>query len=156
MIFCSTITTSSVTPRSDPLRTVMQVTAGLVYLIEVEYPAGCCGLTGVRLLDGNYQLFPATPEEWLRGDGVVARYDELYMLSAAPYELIIETYNDDEVYDHTIQVRLGMATTKAEMSRYMPLLSFEDFETRLAELLAEQEEAKGERLKSMLTELGGG
>ena len=147
MIYTASIKTLS----GKDAETVLGVTSGLVWRIEVDFPAGCCGLMSVQIFDGSYQLFPASPGEIMHGDGVVLSYDDLYLKDAAPFEFKIKTRNDDELWDHTIQVRIGLASQRVYMSRYMPSVSWEDFERLMAKVSAEQERMKEEQVR-ILTE----
>ena len=138
------------------METKLSVTSGLLWLLEVDFPPGCCGLAHFQMFDGLYQMFPATPGESFHGDAVTLRFDDLYMKQAAPFEFRIKTWNEDESWDHTLQVRVGMAMGRAEMSRYMPALSFENFEKLLAETLASQEATRQLQMETVLKELGEG
>lgn len=147
MIYTATITTPANTAKADAIETELIIDKGLIWLIEVEFPAGCCGLCQVQIFDCNYQMFPATPGEALRGDNVNARYDDLYLKQAEPYKLRILTWNTDETYQHTLQVRVGLATSQAFMSRYMPSISWDKFSEALAGVTATQEQQKAEAIK---------
>jgi len=149
MIYISTITTEANTAKSDAKQTIFEITSGLIWRIEVEFPAGCCGLIHVQIFDGLYQLFPATPGESLRGEGATSGYDDLYLKDAAPFELTVKTWNLDETYDHTIQVRIGMASYEAFMSRYMPSVTWDKFNELLTKVAAEQEQIKDEQIEKI-------
>jgi len=156
VIYCSSITTSKGKTEATATETVLAVTSGLLWMLEVEFPPGCCGLVHFQMFDGKYQVFPATPRESFHGDAVTLHFDDLYFKQAAPFEFTIKTWNTDESWDHTLQVRVGMAMSRAEMSRYMPALSFEDFETLLAESIAKQEVIRQLQLEAAVKELAGG
>jgi hypothetical protein len=155
MIYAASIVTPAVTAAGSYVETRLTITSGLIWMFEVDFPAGCCGLLHVQVFDGKYQLLPATLEESLHGDNITNRFDDLYLKQAAPFELQIRTWNLDEKWDHSTQVRIGIASSKAEMSRYMPSLSFEDFEVMLAESIAGQEAIKQAQLEQYLKELTG-
>ena len=150
MIYTSSITTEAGTVEGAKEDITMQITSGLIWLFEVDFPPGCCGLLHVQIFDGLYQVLPATTGESLHGDAVTVRFDDLYFKQAAPFELKIRTWNDDDTWDHTIQVRVGEAASRAEMSRYMPALSFEDFEKMLADSIAQQEAIRQLQLETLL------
>ena len=150
MIYTASITTPAQTAQSDPLDTRLRVSSGLIWLFEVNFPPGCCGLVHVQIFDGLYQVIPATPRETLYSDAETQRFDDLYFKQFAPYELLIRTWNLDETFDHKTQVRIGMACSKAEMSRYMPSIAFEDFEKLLAESMARQEKERQKQLVATL------
>jgi hypothetical protein len=155
MIYLATITTLCNTSKADAKETVLEIGKGLVWLFEIEFPAGCSGLMKVQIFDGLYQVFPATPDEAIRGDNIVVSYDDLYLKLAAPFELKIKTWNEDEVHDHTVQVRVGVATQEAFMSRYMPSVTWDKFEKVLAQVAAEQEREKAAAVEKFIKEVGG-
>lgn len=155
MIYCSTITTPKLTDQGQAKKTLLEVNRGLIWKIEVEFPAGCCGLVHIQIFDGSYQLFPATPRESLRGEGVIVSYDDLYLKSFPPWQLKIVTWNEDEKYDHTLQIRIGMASQEAFMSRFMPSITWDKFSQVLAKTAATQEKEKTEAMEKLSTQTEG-
>ena len=153
MIYSASITTDAGTAEGSKADVFLGIIPGLIWMIEVDFPPGCCGLLHVQVFDGLYQVLPATVGESLHGDAVTQHYDDLYFKGAAPGELKIRTWNDDNTWPHTTQVRVGLAATKAEMSRYIPALSFEDFEKMLAESIASQAEMRQVQLEALLKEI---
>jgi len=149
MIYVKTITTNLNTSKDNPLETVMTITKGLIFMIEVEFPAGCSGLVHIQILDGGYQLFPATPGEYLRGDNANVRYDDTYLKMSAPYVFKIITYNEDTVYNHTVQIRIGIASTEAFMARYLPNITWDKF----AETLAQAQEQQQTQIAQTVAEI---
>jgi len=156
VIYASSITTDAVTAEGSKEDVTLQITSGLIWMFEVDFPPGCCGLLHVQIFDGLYQVLPASPGESLHGDNVTVHFDDLYFKQAAPFELKIRTWNEDEKWSHAVQVRVGEATSRAEMSRYMPALSFEDFEKMLADSIAQQEAIRQLQLAAALKEITGG
>jgi len=153
MIYAATITTDAGTAEGAKEDIILKLTSGLIWMFEVDFPPGCCGLLHVQLFDGLYQALPATIGESLHGDNVTARFDDLFFLQGAPFELRIRTWNNDETWGHTVQVRVGLASSRAEMSRYMPALSFEDFEKLLVEAIAGQEQIRQLQLEAALKQI---
>ena len=139
MVFSISITTSNGTAKADAKRTVLKVSKGLIYRIEVEFPPGCSGLQHAQIFDGSYQVYPASSDDSFHSDARVIGFDDLYLKTAAPYEFTIKTWNLDDTHDHTVQVRIGMASSEAFMSRYMPSISWEKFSKVLAGAAVEQE-----------------
>ncbi len=150
MIYAASITTDAGTAEGAKTDVILQLTSGLIWMFEVDFPPGCCGLLHVQIFDGLYQVLPASMGESLHGDNVTMRFDDLYFKQAAPFEVKIRTWNEDEIWPHTTQVRVGLAASRAEMSRYMPALSFEDFEKMLAEAIAGQEVIRQLQLEAAL------
>jgi len=155
MIYASSITTDGGTAEGSKPDVVLKLISGLIWMFEIDFPPGCCGLQHVQIFDGLYQVLPATIGESMHGDAVTMHFDDLFFLQAAPYELMIRTWNADDYWPHTIQVRVGLASSRAEMSRYMPAMAWENFEKLMAESIARQEGVRQLQLESMLKEIGG-
>lgn len=153
MIYSTSITAPKGGSAGQAAETVLLVSPGLLWLLEVDFPPGVCGLAHFQMFDGLYQMFPATPNESFYGDAVTLHFEDLYFKQAAPYEFVIKTWNEDTVWDHTLNVRVGMAMGRAEMSRYMPAIAFEEFENLMAEMLTGQETARQAQLAAVLKEL---
>jgi len=155
MIYTSTISTPAGTAEKSIPDVTLKITSGLIWLLEVDFPPGGCGLLHVQVFDGSYQVLPATPGESLHGDAVVMKFDDLYFKQAAPFELMIRTWNDDDTWPHATQVRIGVASTRAEMSRYMPAFAWENFEKLMAEMLVSQQALRQSQLEAAVNEIGG-
>jgi len=156
MIYSASITTLAGKSKATPTRTQLRLTKGLIWLLEVDFPPGCCGLVHVQIFDGSYQLLPASPDKTLSGDSRLLRYDDLYLKEAAPFELTIVTWNTDELWDHTIEVRVGMASTRLFMARYLPSIGWEDFAAEMVKVSTAQEAQKIEQAEEILKILGEG
>jgi len=155
MIYTASITYSKGQSEATLTRTTLRVGYGLVWRMEVEFPPGCAGLAHVRILDGSYQMYPATPGETFASDGAVIGFDDLYMKASEPFSFMIEGWNEDTAWDHTLQVRVAMASQEDYMSRYMPSLQWRKFSEVMAEVVAQQQreriaqlERTAERLKT--------
>ena len=155
MIYTATITIDANTAEVDAVRTVLRVGKGLIWRIEVEFPPGCAGLAHLKINDGLYQLFPATPGESFASDGTVIGFDDLYLKNSAPFEFTVTTWNLDEAWPHTLQVRVAMASAEAFMSRYMPSVSWDKFNKVLADAAKAQAEEKQRQIDQLAKEIGG-
>ena len=155
VIYSLSITTPANTGQGSALRTPLKVTRGLIWRIEIDYPPGCCGLCHCIILDGSYHMFPATPGESLSADGAVIGFDDLYYKAAAPFELTVVTWNDDETYDHTLNVRIGLASNEAFISRYLPGVTLKQLQYVLPGIEKEQEALRVAQLNQIASEIGG-
>ena len=153
MIYASTITYEKGGSEASEVRTVLKVSKGLVWRIEVESPSGCCGLVHVKILDGKYQMFPASIGETIASNGSVIGFDDLYLKTSGPFEFIIVGWNEDTRHSHKVQVRIGMASSEAFMSRYMPSLTWEKFHLAMAEAAAKQEAEREAQLALLKSEI---
>lgn len=155
MIYTASIKIDANTAEADATRTILRVGKGLVWRIEVEFPPGCAGLAHCFINDGGYQLFPATPGESFASDGSVISFDDLYLKNAAPFEFAITCWNVDQAWDHTLQVRIGMASSEAFMSRYMPSVSWDRFNEMMADAAIQQQKDKDKQMEQLAKEIGG-
>lgn len=156
MIYSASITTSKGGSEAGAVTTILPLTSGLIWLCEIDFPPGCCGLAHIRISDGLYQVFPATVGESFHGDNLTIHLDDLYFKQASPYELRIVTWNEDTEWDHELQVRIGVAMTRAEISRYMPALAWENFEELMIEAITKQEQIRQMQLAATIKEIAGG
>ena len=156
MIYTTLITAQAKGTKQAAVRTPLKINKGLIWLMEVDFPPGCVGLVHVQIFDGKYQLLPASPDMDLSGDGQLLRYDDLYLKEAAPFELVVVTWNTDELWDHTVQVRIGVASTRLFMGRYLPSVGWEDFGIEMEKVRENQKEVKRKQIQDALTQLGEG
>jgi len=154
MIYSTSITTAAGGSEATATRTTVKITKGLIWLMEVDFPAGCVGLVHVQLFDGSYQLLPASPGKTLSGDGQLLRYDDSYLKEAAPFELSLKTWNTDELWDHSIQVRIGVASTRLFMARYLPSVGWADFALEMEKTRQSQRKESQLQVEEILKQLG--
>ena len=98
------IETPSGTERTSPKETKINLVSGIVDQVMIEFPAGCAGLVGVRVLQGLFQLWPLTSGEWFVTDNFTVVFPEHFELPQPANQLRVETYNEDDTYDHTIDI----------------------------------------------------
>lgn len=139
MIYAYDITTTADTAQADAVRTSLKVTKGLVYQVEVEFPPGPLGLCHVSIWDGGYQVWPSNPDFDFHGDNGYMTFPDTYLKLAAPYEFTAMTWNEDDTYDHTIHIRLGMVSDEVFMGRYLPSMTYEKMLKVLQEAQRQQE-----------------
>ena len=139
MIYSYDITTPVGVTQSAPMRTRLKVTKGLVYRVEIEFPPGPLSLLHVALFDGGFQLWPTNPDYDFHGDNGFISFEETYLKSNYPYEFVAQTWNEDDTWDHTITIRLGMVSEEVYMARFLPTVSYDKMLEVLAQLEAKQE-----------------
>jgi len=154
MVYAASITTDKDTSEANAKETILRVTKGLIYRIETDFPPGCCGLLHMQLYDAGYMVYPASPGVSFHGDNAVVGFDDCYLKGAAPYAFLIKTWNLDDTWDHTIQVRVAMASAEAFMSRYMPSVSWEKFNEVMKNIIIVQADERRAALEAGAQELG--
>jgi len=147
VIYNANITTLANRAKTNLKRTVLNVTRGLVYRVEFSFPSGSAGLMGVAVFDGLFQLWPSTVGEFFASDGETIAFDDMYLKEAAPYQLDIYTYNEDDTYPHSVSVRIGLVSKEVFLARFMPTKGYDyladltrKMEAERAELAAVQRE----------------
>lgn len=147
MIYAANITTEiDLYPKTSPKKTVMKVTRGLVYKVEFYFAYGSAGLAGVAVFDGLYQVWPSSIGVFFLGDAQLISFDDLYLKDTAPYELQVYTYNEDTLYPHSIGVRIGLVSSDAFQTRFLPHRGYDYFTRLIAQLQEEKaEQAKAQR-----------
>lgn len=146
MIYVVDITTPQGTLITAPMETVLKVSKGLVYKIDVEFPPGACGGHYVKILDGAYQVWPSNEHSYFHGDDEIISFEDMYIKSEPPYEFKIITYNTGDNYDHLVQVRIGLVTSEVFMARFLPTYTYD----KMVELLAQAKQQQEEYRKSII------
>jgi hypothetical protein len=109
MIYAIDINTEKLTyTKSNPQKTVLKLDYGTIHQLDIEFPSGCSGLTGVQIKRGLHQVYPSNPGGYFTGDGTKISFKENYLLDSAPFELDIWTWNDDTAWDHRVFIRIGL------------------------------------------------
>jgi len=115
MIYAFSDTVPANTPKANKRRTVMKLGRGIIHDLEVEFPPGCAALAHCTINEGGHQIWPTNEEESFHSDGWVIKFREHYELKNPPYELGLWTWNEDDTYEHTITVRIGLLEKKYVM-----------------------------------------
>lgn len=79
----------------------------------VNFPGGCAGLVGIQLWYGGERIAPAggSNDPWIRGNAESIYWQgEAQVDSIAPVRVL--GYNDDQVYSHTILIRVDFGEKK--------------------------------------------
>lgn len=142
MIYQTTITTPITLYATSPLRTVLKVSKGLVYKIEVDFPPGPQSLLKVRIFDGGHQMWPSSPDEYFQTDDYCIAFDDTFLKLAEPFQFDILTWNEDDTYDHSVTVRIGLVTEELYMARFLPSMAYEQLLRLIQEEQAKQEAEK--------------
>jgi len=103
------------TPRDDPLRRPLELTAGEIRQITVLIPPGHMGLTGIRFLLRDQVILPASPDAWIQGNGVLLNMPEKFAIPDIPPRLTVEAYNEDEVHPHAFIVNITILPAELDV-----------------------------------------
>ena len=83
-----------------------------ITMCEVVFPVGCANLVFVHLNKVLHQVYPKNPDYKFVGDGVTITCTDEYEMREEPHTLQFHGWNTDEIYDHTITVRIQLVPAK--------------------------------------------
>jgi len=72
--------------------------------VWITFPAGCAGLTKLRIYHEGHPFLPVNKDNYLRGDNITFQFPVMYEITEEPMLLTIEAWNEDATYSHTIDV----------------------------------------------------
>ena len=113
---------------ATPEKTILQVEKGTIIRCETVFPSGCAGLVYCHIDHSLHQVYPKNPDYQYSGNGEMIVATDEYDLKEEPFQLEFYGWNTDEIYDHTITVRIQIVPKReitrlamAEMLRFMNL-----------------------------------
>jgi len=104
MIYTASITTSANTSEANAKQTKIKITNGVITQVIIIFPAGCVGLVNVQFFMGGHQFVPSTEGQVLKGNDILITSPEFLEINDAPRIITIKTWNDDDTYDHTVEI----------------------------------------------------
>lgn len=113
---------------ASPETTILLLEKGTIIRCEVFFPSGCSGLVFVHIDQALHQVYPKNPDHQYAGNGEAIVATDEYELKEEPFQLEFYGWNTDEIYDHTVTVRIQVVPKReitrlalAEMLRFMSL-----------------------------------
>lgn len=132
MIYNTEITEGSGGSSASPTATALKLSAGVIHQVEIDFPPGCAGLVGVKIYKGGDLIFPI--DGWLKADGQLLRFKEYTIIKPGYTHFRILTYNEDDTYDHTIQVRFAILK-EYQINPYIAIVKMSKAVDRIGGLL---------------------
>lgn len=126
------------TTKGQPRVGILPVTKGLAHSLTVSFPAGCCGLAGIAIYDGLYQVWPSTPDCWYTGDGAEIHVMDLYLKQSAPFLFQVKGFNTDDIYQHIISVKIALVSGLHYMAHFLPHIQMDMLADTLTHIESEQ------------------
>jgi len=128
MYYAWNITLTNTGSAASPEKTVLKLEKGIIVKCEVVFPFGCCGLVFCHIDHALHQVYPKNPDYQFKGNGETIIASDEYELKDEPHQLEFYGWNTDEVYDHTVTVRIQIVPRReitrlalAEMLRFMSM-----------------------------------
>lgn len=107
-------------------KTELKLERGTIVRCEVVFPSGCQGLVFCHINHSLHQVYPKNPDHQYAGNGETIIASDEYEIKEEPHQLEFYGWNTDEIYDHTITIRIQVVPKReitrlaiAEMLRFM-------------------------------------
>lgn len=123
MLVSTTLTVSASTADTAPERATLSFPAGDVTQWWVGWHYGVGDLAGARVLYHEVQVLPWSVGTFLPSFRGVLTFPADLDVWAPPHELVIEGYNNDDTYAHTVWVAASIERSTYWADLYGTLLS---------------------------------
>ncbi len=104
MLYSKQITISANTSQANSSKSYFKVSKGVISNMWITFPAGCAGLVKLRIYHEGHPFVPVNADNYLRGDNVTFQFPVMFEITEEPMALTVEIWNEDETYDHTIDI----------------------------------------------------
>jgi len=131
MFYVEEIKIPANTSEKNAIKRTFKVTKGVIHRVEVHFPPGCAALAKVQIFRFTHQIFPTTRGTYFASDNETIKFRDHYEIRVAPAELTIKAWNEDDTYDHTVRVRIGIIPKRIAEPQYL----FRQIESHLRMLL---------------------
>lgn len=99
------VKTSANVTEANAIKTELKLIDGIITKVWMVHPEGCHGLAYAAIFHGGHQLYPTNPEGAYHGNAVPMEWEDNYKLET-PAILTLKTWNLDDIYDHTLYLRI--------------------------------------------------
>lgn len=104
MYFVTPLEVPKNTAEGSPAIVTLPIGPGTITRWNIGFPAGCAGLVHVIIKRFDHQVLPEGEGESLYWDNYMFEIAEGLEMDQPPYEVIIEAWNLDDSYSHTVFV----------------------------------------------------
>lgn len=102
MLYAEHVTFPHGQTENTATRRYLRVNRDVIFTVWIAFPAGCAGLTKVRIYHEGHPFLPSQKDEYIRADDYTFNIPVFHEVLGAPEQLTIEGWNEDDSYDHTI------------------------------------------------------
>jgi len=117
MFYDFPITTLKSTTYNKRLRTFLHLARGTIVQASFLFPPGSVGLLYLRIFRGANQLYPFNADGYFQTSGESINFTDQYELDTEPYELVSETWNLDDTFDHIVHIRFNVLPITSEIQK---------------------------------------
>ncbi len=121
MFFEFSITTPALTTQAAPIRTTAQLKPGLINQVDAIFPGGCAALMHFQVLYQLFQIFPSNPNSSFASDNEKISWNDAFVMEHPPYQVTVVTWNNDDLYEHTLKLRFAMFAEKIPAPPEIPI-----------------------------------
>ena len=108
MFYSYNITVTAAGSESDPVDTVVRVSAGVIHQIDILFPVNANREVYVKIFQGGYQICPSNRSGAIRANNTVISTREFYDLIPGANTLVISAWNVHATDDFMISVNIGV------------------------------------------------
>lgn len=108
MYIFTEITNPPNTLASDPLHTIIPLSAGLLTGFDISFPEGCYRLARLQIFYHGRILVPFNLAGSLGYNNITLQIPMNYRIDTAPFDLDIITWNLDDTFSHTLNVGVNI------------------------------------------------
>ena len=112
MLHSKHITVSANTSEADRQITSFKANKGVLHTVWATFPAGCTGLVKFRILLDEHPIIPVEKDAYVRGDNFTFIYQPFNEIKVDPARISIETWSDDDTYDHDLDFQFNIVNPK--------------------------------------------
>jgi len=107
----------------SPATLKLDMPAGLVKLITVEYPSGCNDYVYIAVLQGNTWILPDEENEGIVGNDITLSLPMSHLLESGKNELTLRGWSPGSEREHKIAVGIGVFSESEKSKEEEYLLS---------------------------------
>ena len=104
MLYSKQIAVSANITQANATKKYFKVNKGVISTVWITFPKGCAGLVKMRIYHEGHPFLPVNADNYLRGDNYTFVFPIMYEITEEPMILTVEIWNEDDTYDHTIDV----------------------------------------------------
>ena len=89
------------TLESTPKEEVHKLTYGIIIKVIIHVLSGHAGLTRLKILYHEHQIYPLNSDSYYTGDGLKISFEDYQLITVEPYELKFVGVNEDTDNNHS-------------------------------------------------------
>ncbi|MCJ7828996.1 MAG: hypothetical protein MUP81_04570 [Dehalococcoidia bacterium] len=108
MFYVYPLTVPANTPEGSAVIRSIPIANGVIYHVELEFEKWCANLLHLRIYRFEHMIYPSNPLGSFTSDGETISFDDYFEVFEDPYTLKLAAWNDDDFFEWTVNVRIGV------------------------------------------------